>query len=219
LTVNELDRIKMFIDGGPGATWVFTGDSITHGVYHTHGWRSYPEHFAERVRSELQRHRDVVINTGVSGDEVGDLLEDLEARVLRFAPQVVSIMIGMNDAAQGPSGQVRFRTGLTALLGEIRRQAQAALILHTPNAITALDPSRADLPAYVEIVRAAAREHGAVLVDHYDCWVRRGSSVVDLLEDGAIHPNHYGHRLMARTLFVALGIDDAASPTCRLSMP
>ena len=31
-------------------TWVFTGDSITHGAKHTAGCRSYPEHFAERVR-------------------------------------------------------------------------------------------------------------------------------------------------------------------------
>ena len=49
---------------------MFTGDSITHGALHTMGWRSYPEHFAERVRWELGRMRDIVINTGISGDRM-----------------------------------------------------------------------------------------------------------------------------------------------------
>ena len=36
-------------------TWVFYGDSITHGAAHTHGWRSFPEIFQERVRWELKK--------------------------------------------------------------------------------------------------------------------------------------------------------------------
>src|SRR6266571_3512165 len=82
-------------------TWVFTGDSITHGASHTHGERSYPEHFAERVRWEMGRRRDVVVNTGISGDTADGILKDFEHRVARFKPDVVSIMIGMNDCAGG----------------------------------------------------------------------------------------------------------------------
>ena len=29
-------------------TWLFYGDSITHGAAHTHGFRAFPEIFAER---------------------------------------------------------------------------------------------------------------------------------------------------------------------------
>jgi lysophospholipase L1-like esterase len=51
-------------------TWVFVGDSITHGARHTNGWRSYSEHFAERMRWEMKRYTDTVINTGITNDTI-----------------------------------------------------------------------------------------------------------------------------------------------------
>src|SRR5581483_4932046 len=84
--------IKAVLKRKEPAIWLFTGDSITHGALHTLGWRSYPEHFAERVRWEMRRMRDVVINTGISGDTTNGLLADFEWRVLQFKPTVVSIM-------------------------------------------------------------------------------------------------------------------------------
>ena len=66
--VDGLEGIKTLLAGKDPVMWVITGDSITHGALHTLGWRSYPEHFAERVRWELRRVRDIVINTGISGD-------------------------------------------------------------------------------------------------------------------------------------------------------
>src|SRR6266511_979426 len=107
-----LAGIKQFLAGKKALTWVFTGDSITHGALHTLGWRSYPEHFAERVRWELRRMRDVVINTGISGDRTGGLLADLDWRVLRFKPDVVSVMFGMNDCSLGMAGREMFRKNL-----------------------------------------------------------------------------------------------------------
>jgi hypothetical protein len=50
--------VRALLTGTEPVTWLFTGDSITHGALHTMGWRSYPEHFAERVRWELRRMRD-----------------------------------------------------------------------------------------------------------------------------------------------------------------
>ena len=81
--------------------WVFTGDSITHGAKHTHGYRSYPEIFAERIRWELGRTRDIVINTGISGNTTRVILNDLDWRISQFKPNVVSLMIGTNDCATG----------------------------------------------------------------------------------------------------------------------
>src|SRR5947209_8360158 len=101
---DALTDIKAVLKRKEPAVWIFTGDSITHGALHTLGWRSYPEHFAERVRWELRRMRDVVINTGISGDRTGGLLADLDWRVLRFKPDVASVIVGMNDC---PAGQAR----------------------------------------------------------------------------------------------------------------
>ena len=42
-------RIKAIIEGKESANWVFTGNSITQGVKHTHGLRGYSEFFSDRL--------------------------------------------------------------------------------------------------------------------------------------------------------------------------
>lgn len=218
----ELAAIRDLLAGQAPLTWVFTGDSITHGALHTLGWRSYPEHFAERVRWELRRMRDIVINSGISGERTGGLLADLEWRVLRFQPSVVLIMIGMNDCTAGPDGHESFRRDLKSLV-ERARDAGALPILNTPNTVyTANASGRADLPAYAEIVRAVAGEEHVALVDHWNYWQAAKPNQEDLLpwiEDKSIHPGVYGHRAFARLIFKELGIHDENSPTCKLEVP
>ena len=77
----DLDYISKKLKSDFPATWVFTGDSITHGASHTNGFRSYPEHFAERVRYELERFQDIIINTGISGDTADKILESFDWRM------------------------------------------------------------------------------------------------------------------------------------------
>ena len=56
--------------------WLFLGDSITHGAAHTHGFRSFPEIFAEKIRWEQHLTKDLIINSGISGRSCLDLLND-----------------------------------------------------------------------------------------------------------------------------------------------
>src|SRR5665647_1822505 len=60
--IGDLERIKELLRQKNPLKWLFTGDSITAGVEHTHGYRSYPEIFGERIRWEMGRPRDIVIN-------------------------------------------------------------------------------------------------------------------------------------------------------------
>jgi acyl-CoA thioesterase-1 len=217
-----LAGIKQLLAGKKALTWVFTGDSITQGVRDTQGWRGYPEHFAERVRWEMQRFRDVVINTGIAGERTGGLLADLDWRVLRFQPDVLSLMIGMNDAVAGPGGRQTFRTNLRGILAKVMG-AGALPLLHTPNLVYGKNATdRADLPAYADIVRELASESRLALVDHAEHWGRMRPHPEDLLAwlgDGSIHPNVYGHREIAKLIFRQLDIFDPKSPTCALEVP
>lgn len=203
-------------------TWVFTGDSITHGALHTLGWRSYPEHFAERVRWELARVRDIVINTGISGDRTGGILNDWDWRAGRFEPDVVSLMFGMNDCGDGPAGRDKFRTNYLQLVDRVQA-ARALPLLHTPNtAYAKKSPGRDDLAAYADIVRQIAHDRGTALVDHYAEWSAakpEQESLLPWLQDESIHPGVYGHRMFARSIFRAVGIFDPKSPTCALEVP
>jgi acyl-CoA thioesterase I len=214
----SLNRLRaMLADKSHPRTWVFTGDSITHGAKHTHGSRSYVEHFAERVRWELGRLQDVVINTGISGDKADGLLKDFEWRVGRFKPDVVSIMIGMNDCVRGPEKREEFRAHLRELVRRTRALG-AEPVLHTPNTTApSAAQQRGDLPAYAAIVAEVAREQGTVLVDHWQHWQTVCPSPQSLepwLND-PLHPNARGHRELAILTFHVLGIYATNSPTCQ----
>lgn len=219
---SSLAGIKQLLAGKAPVVWIFTGDSITHGALHTLGWRSYPEHFAERVRWELRRMRDVVINTGISGDQTGGLLADLDWRVLHFQPHVVSIMLGMNDCSRGPKNRAAFKKNMQIIVEKV--QAGGAIpLLSTPNTIYLKNAAgRSDLPAYADIVRDLAAQSKLALADHWAHWQKTKPNQEDLLpwlEDKSIHPGVYGHRAFAREIFRVLGIYDDKSPTCKLEVP
>ncbi len=65
----------------PPLTWVLTGDSITHGLVHTQGGRTYAEHLHEIVRGELGRVHDALIDTAISGWRIVQILDDFDRRV------------------------------------------------------------------------------------------------------------------------------------------
>lgn len=214
--------IRQMLAGTRPATWVFTGDSITHGGQHTGGSRCFVEHFSERVRWELRRLLDVVVNTGVSGGKSSGLLKTLDWRVLRFQPDVVPILIGMNDAAAGPEGREKFHANLTEIVRRVQ-DSGAIPVLQTPNTVyLAHAETRFDLAAYVEIIRTVAETAEVPLVDHWHHWQRIKPEQNDLrawLSDGSIHPGAYGHREMAKLICHDFGIFDAASPTCSWDVP
>jgi len=221
-TTAGVPGVQQLLKSGDPLIWVFTGDSITHGALHTLSSRSYSEHFAERVRWEMRRVRDIVINTGISGDRVDGILADLDWRVLQFRPNVVSLMFGMNDCTGGEANRPNFKTKLTEITKRIQ-DSGAIPILNTPNTtIIANSSGRLDLPAYAEIVREVAADRKAILVDHWKHWETakpRQEDLVAWIEDKSIHPGVYGHREFAKLIFTELGISDPAGPTCNLAVP
>lgn len=198
-------------------TWVITGDSITQGAKWVGRERSYPELIQERIRWEMNRRRDFFINTGISGERVAGLRADFEWRVLRFRPNVVSIMIGMNDAVAGPAGRPAFEAELRAMIDQVRA-AGAIPLLHRTNPIDTENPDtlrRADLPAYNEIIARVAQSSETILIDHWARWQEAKLTPAALrgwLAD-PIHPNGTGHRQFAIEFFRTLGCYDPAATT------
>jgi acyl-CoA thioesterase-1 len=202
------------LDGPAAITWVFVGDSITHGSTHTHGRRSFVEHFAERTRGELGRVGDVVINTGISGDHTEDVLAGFADRVARFHPDVVVVLLGTNDSVEGSSGRAGFADRLAEIVRRVRDLGAVPVLQTPPPVDTAAASERADLPAYADLVRRVAREHDVMLVDHFAHWLAAGNGTAPARWlDDPIHPNGRGHLEMAGRIFDRLGILDPHSPT------
>lgn len=213
MTINELLKCESSVK------WVFAGDSITHGALHTYGSRDYVQIFEERIRYELGRCSDIVIKTGVSGWTTQSLLDNIDCNILQFQPQVVSIMIGMNDAASGPEHLDTFVNNYNAIIDKIEAMTGAQIFLHTPNQIVPeCDMSREPtLPHIVNHIRTLGSERKLMVVDHWEEWTRaweENSIRIHQWTADPIHPNKYGHKAFARLLFKELGIWDDSSICC-----
>jgi len=214
---DDLAKIKSMFESTASTVWLFTGNSITQGALHTYGQRGYAEIFAERVRWEMRRGTDVVINTAISGHTSQNILDDFHQRVARFQPQVVVLMIGTNDAGRLTIQQ--FEDNLMQLIAKIR-EIGAVPVLLTPNPIiTEKDQYRKDLEKYVVKIREATEKNQVVLVDNWTIWNTelqekyQGNAFVALLDD-PLHPNGLGHQELAIALFKALSIFDENAPAC-----
>ena len=104
-----MEEIKQLLRADRPVKWLFYGDSITHGALHTFGWRDYTQIFAERLRYEMGRSMDVVINTAISGNSTRELLQGFDWRVAQFQPDVLLLMIGIAGAITHMDEEVRFQ--------------------------------------------------------------------------------------------------------------
>ncbi|MER5970605.1 SGNH/GDSL hydrolase family protein [Streptomyces sp. NPDC002055] len=189
-------------------TWVTAGDSITQGVLHTHGARGWVEHLHERVRWQLGRLTDVVVNTGVSAWGAGDVLAAHDRLIGRFRPDVLSISLGTNDCLAGEDGLPRFHDAMHKIIDAAGPGTQ--VVLHTPALVSASGQERRSaLPAYCQAVREIARSTDALLVDHEAHWLEHHGTAdpIPWLDDPA-HPNAVGHQQMANHTLRTLGLGE-----------
>ncbi len=203
-------------------TWLFYGDSITHGAAHTHGFRAFPEIFAERIRWEMRLLYDVIINTAISGQTTTHLLDEsrFDWRVSRFAPNVVFILIGCNDIVKLKSVE-KFHSNLIELVRRVR-SIGAIPVLQTYGKIVYVPENEGyvmryeQLAQYNETIRKVAADESIILIDHEPYWNENipDEKTLKLYMGEAIHPGGLGHLAMAKLIFKTFNIFDPESPCC-----
>jgi lysophospholipase L1-like esterase len=215
-----MERVRQVLEGTSPAKWVFYGDSITHGALHTFGQRDYAELFAERLRFELGRTMDLVITSAISGDNTRGLLESFDWRVGQLSPDVVLIMIGMNDCSENNDITLtQFGENLDRLIDRLAQIDAIPVLQTTCPILPGLAPDREPyLNAYMDAIRVCAADRGVPLVDHTRLWQEHADKHPYWMSD-AFHPNEYGHRAFADLLYRAFGIHDKDSHACRLYFP
>lgn len=209
--VSDLRRLADALSGDEPLNWVITGDSITHGLVHTQGGRSYAEHLHELIRGELGRTRDVVLNTAISGHRLPDILGDFERRVSSWSPAVVTLMIGTNDLSTQPGSPhvepAEFAGSLREFVTRVR-EIGAIPVLQTPPSIDIPNaPGRERIQDFADAVREVAASEDVILVDQNARFTELGNGGVPWgLMNDPFHPNAAGHAALALELATALDL-------------
>ena len=159
--------IADLVDGDEPLTWLFMGDSITHGASYTFGHDSISQLFEKFLKDDLGREEDIVINTAVSSADTNDTISELHARLNRYQPDVVSIMIGTNDSAAHINvGETNYKANLRTIIAAIQAKG-ARVILRTP--VPTKDGSRTNIGDYADWMGEIAAEYpDVILVEQYD---------------------------------------------------
>jgi lysophospholipase L1-like esterase len=160
-------------------TIVFIGDSITdadrdHPAYAPLGC-GYVHFAGNALMAKYPQLNLDIVNAGVGGDTILDLKRRWDADCLSHRPNVLSILIGINDAwylttESAGNGKAappeQYEVTYEQLLLEVKNRCDCQIVLIEPFVFCA-DPQNELLSTarpYIAIVRKLADQHDAVLV-------------------------------------------------------
>lgn len=183
---------------------LFQGDSITDAGrnfddIHDMG-NGYPRYAAELLTAKYPDIEFEFVNLGIGGNQTKDLVARLESDFIEIKPDIVSILIGINDVwhhADDKSWipnevfEQRYRTVLNA----VKEKTDAAIMIMEPFLIPVEDKLffREDLAPKIEIIRKLAREYADVYLptDGLLQSAFIGDDPLSYAQDG-VHPTEKG---------------------------
>lgn len=205
------------------ATVLFYGDSITDTKRSRTDLNDLGKGYAAKAPAIYQAlfpEQEVrFLNRGVSGNASADLLVRYERDLLALHPDVVSIMIGINDTWHGwhdghtiPHEVTEER--VRKLVEQIRRDLPEAKIIMLEPYLLDSDPEKVSWHEDFEPKRERIRKVGLELADWYvdlpkvfEAAMCSGVTQEEITADG-VHPTDYGHGLIAQAWLKVLGVLD-----------
>lgn len=206
-------------------TLLFIGDSITDcgrrelayaplGC----GYVNFAANFLLAERPALNLN---IENRGIGGDTTRDLLARWKQDCIAVKPDIVSIMIGINDlwykygesyeSQQCHVPAAEYERNLGRLLTEVQDKCGSQLILMEPYMFCddSNDPMLKDLEAYIEIVHRLSMQFEAIMVPIQSNFIKLKDRqlAIEWAVD-TVHPLPWAHAWIAKQwLDTVIGID------------
>lgn len=201
----------------PNRTILFIGDSITdagrlEAAYRPFGY-GYVHFVAYRLLSKYPEYNLNIINTGINGDTIRDLNDRWERDCLNHKPDVLSVLIGINDVFRQYTGRPdeavlldEYQLTYKRLLSLVKEKYNCQLILIEPFMFCddKTNPAYKTLQQYIHAVRALAEEFGAVLVPLQELIDKEIKKVPpEKFSDDMVHPYVWAHAWIAQQFLAA----------------
>ena len=208
-----------------GASILFQGDSITdagrdkrrQGINDARSLgNGYPSLIAAELLRDYPTKQLKISNRGISGNKVPDLAKRWEADCLNLKPDVLSILIGVNDIWHKLNGRYegtveQYQKGFAELLAKTRAALpKVRLVICEPFVLRCGAINDDWFPEFDhrrEAAAAVAKEAGAIWVPFQTMFDAAAEKVAPSYWAGdGVHPTLAGHSLMAQTWRKVVGI-------------
>ncbi|MGM9663217.1 MAG: SGNH/GDSL hydrolase family protein [Eubacteriales bacterium] len=195
---------------------LFQGDSITDAGrdkrnYHNMG-NGYPKYASELIRNAYPDIEFEFINLGISGNRTDNLFDRLSADCINIKPDIVSILLGVNDVWHRYGGEkiattdAQIELNYTCILERIKNETEAKILMLQPYTE---GEKQAHMRSDVEKVNAIID----TLAEKYaDAYVRTDElmhadehyGTPDYFTPDGVHPNMNGAKFIAGLYFDAI---------------
>lgn len=193
---------------------IFFGDSITRFGVESGGYVDLLRHKLESAGLSAQFD---LIGSGIGGNKIYDLLFRVESDVLIRQPDMVFVLIGVNDVWHKTNGTGThldtFKKFYAALIAKLQT-AGIEVVLITPSCIGERkgnqNPMDTDLNLYCEATRVLTSQFNCNLLDFRSITQRFQASnnphdvESGILTTDGVHLNQAGNQLLAEAVFPIL---------------
>jgi acyl-CoA thioesterase I len=207
-----LPRLREAVANNQEVTIVALGSSSTQGWHATDIAHSYPAILQQELTKALPTAHVAVLNRGIGGQDVTEMLPRLERDVLGARPTVVIWQVGANGAMRRMAPEL-FKKLLTTGVHRLR-EARVDVVLmdnqRAPAILASPDHVRIDQAlADVAVATGAGLFGRGALMDQ---WRQAGHGYEQFVSDDGVHHNDVGYRCVAKALSAAIVDGMGASP-------
>lgn len=189
-------------------TYLALGDSYTIGTGASHESRNWPSLIAARVEQATHRHVELM-NPAVNGFTTVDLIAKELGYIADLEPDLVSVLIGVNDLVQGRRAE-QYGESLTEIYDAIPKSAKTAAVSIpnwslVPAAREFGNPARLKslTETFNDIAKREATERGFTWVDLTEVSSRTSQSPTWIAADD-LHPGDNQYAAWADVIWDAL---------------
>ncbi|HEY2754558.1 MAG TPA: SGNH/GDSL hydrolase family protein [Pseudolabrys sp.] len=203
---HPLARVTRKLAAGEPVTIVAIGSSSTAGAGATSPAASYPSRLAVELQERFPKQSIVVINRGVNGEEVGDMLKRFDAAVIDAKPDLVLWQLGTNSVIRDHTSYDHvggIREGLRKI-----RAAGADVVLIDPQFAPKVIAKMDGATKMVTLISTTAKRENVDLFRRFEVmkrWVEVDHMPIEtIVAPDGLHLNDWSYACMAKGLSVAI---------------